>query len=114
MSPTRSAAQDTGKRSLSELRATLTATLRRSSARANEQAARLRVIGEQVSDIVGEMVVDAHSDELSHCAVAIRGAVGQALIVLAELQGEAGLFEGLAALRLTDEAANGTGARRAR
>jgi hypothetical protein len=83
----------------SEVSAALQSQIGRCAARANDQAERLQCIGDQAFAEVGEIFRDADPKQLLQRSNAIRGLVGHALSVLAELLCEAGRLDAFAALR---------------
>jgi hypothetical protein len=88
-----------GASAFDEVADTLSGEIARCAARATEYAILLESVGVQTFDATGEIFRDARSAELLQVSHRIRGLVGQALGVLAELQCIAGRLDALAALR---------------
>jgi len=84
---------------LRELAASITAEIRRSAARANDQAARLENIANDAMDAVGDLHLEEPPEELAHRAHRLRGVVLNAYVVLSELQLIAGQLDTLATMQ---------------
>jgi hypothetical protein len=84
---------------LMQVDAALRAELLGSVARAARLALRLQNLGEALSGMTGEILGHASSDELTRHAAGVQAVAARGLGALAELQAEAGRWEGVAALR---------------
>ena len=89
---------------IDEIADALSGEIARCAARATEHAMLLESIGAQSFDMTGQIFRDARSTELLLLSHRIRGLVGHAFGVLAELQCIAGRLDALAALRAAEPA----------
>ncbi|MDX2054010.1 MAG: hypothetical protein SFV15_16535 [Polyangiaceae bacterium] len=84
---------------VAEFAARLASDIQQAAQRVDEQASRLQIIGEQAVVMTCTIFRDSGPRDLRQHSNAIRGIVGHALAILADLQCEAGRLEALADLK---------------